>query len=114
MDLFPVSFLSAAFSYAAVFRAIDGVVMSSSALSTRIKKMAPVEPESSSTIRLSKPSIPSAAQKKSWGASFVGVASVAAIVFGFMIRRQELIVPGEGLGYKLGIAGGLMMLALLF
>ena len=42
------------------------------------------------------------------------MAAIAAITFGFMIKRQELLVPGEGVGYKMGLAGGLMMVALLF
>jgi hypothetical protein len=42
------------------------------------------------------------------------MATIAAITFGFMIKRQELLVPGEGVGYKLGLVGGLMMVALLF
>ena len=41
------------------------------------------------------------------------VATIAAIVTGFYLKRSEIFVPGEGVGYKLGIAGGISMLVLL-
>jgi hypothetical protein len=41
-------------------------------------------------------------------------AAIAAIVIGFYLKRKEIFVPGEGVGYKLGIAGGISMLVLLF
>ncbi len=41
-------------------------------------------------------------------------ATVFAIVAGFYLKRSEIFVPGEGLGYKLGIVGGVSMLILLF
>jgi hypothetical protein len=42
------------------------------------------------------------------------LATIAAIVTGFYLKRGEYLVPGEGLGYKLGIAGGVTMLLVLF
>jgi hypothetical protein len=88
--------------------------MYSPALNAIAEKVTPDHLASTEHIRAAKASIPSTAQKKSHGASLVGMVTVAALAFGFMIKKQELIEPGEGLGYKLGLAGGLMMLALLF
>ncbi len=48
-----------------------------------------------------------------FGASLVAVIAISAIAFGFVIKDREFIVPGEGLGYRLGLYGGLVMLALL-
>jgi len=56
---------------------------------------------------------PPTKQSVSHGATLVGIATLTAIAFGFVIRNRELIVPGEGLGYRLGLYGGLTMLALL-
>ena len=56
---------------------------------------------------------PAAVRSKDLGATFVGMATIAALTFGFMIKGKEYIVPGEGLGYKLGLTGGIMMLLLL-
>jgi hypothetical protein len=43
----------------------------------------------------------------------LAVLTGSAIIAGFILRKQEIFVPSEGLGYKLGIAGGSMMLLLL-
>lgn len=37
----------------------------------------------------------------------------AAIVAGFIVKKRDIFVPGEGLGYGLGLVGGSMMLLLL-
>jgi hypothetical protein len=47
-------------------------------------------------------------------AQIATLATVAAIAVGFYLKRSEIFVPGEGVGYKLGIAGGMSMLVLLF
>jgi hypothetical protein len=88
--------------------------MSSPASSARVEKVAAGKPGPTIPLRAPKATIPQAPQKKSFGATAVGMAAIAAITFGFMIKRQELLVPGEGVGYKLGLVGGLMMVALLF
>jgi hypothetical protein len=53
-----------------------------------------------------------------WLAQFLAqlatVATISAIVIGFYLKRSEIFVPGEGVGYKLGISGGISMLVLLF
>jgi len=74
-----------------------------------------------SAARVLEPSHNAAAQAvapkstKAFGGSALAVAifAIAAIAFGFVIRDRELIVPGEGIGYRLGLYGGLIMLALL-
>jgi hypothetical protein len=38
------------------------------------------------------------------------VATVAAILIGFYLKRSEFFVPGEGIAYKLGLIGGITML----
>lgn len=57
-------------------------------------------------------------ESKNWfavaGAQLVFVMSLALLIFGFYQRDSDFFVPGEGLGYKLGIAGGASMLLLLF
>ena len=88
--------------------------MSQSALGASVETKGPEILVPKKQVRATHASIPTATQKKSVGATLVGMAVIAAIAFGFSIKRQDLIVPGEGLGYKLGLAGGLMMLALLF
>jgi hypothetical protein len=56
-------------------------------------------------------------EAKPWLAQFLAraatLATIAAIFVGFYIKRSEIFVPGEGVGYKLGIAGGISMLVLL-
>jgi hypothetical protein len=46
-------------------------------------------------------------------AQIATVATIAAIAVGFYLKRSEIFVPGEGIGYKLGLAGGISMLVLL-
>ncbi len=91
--------------------------MSVSALDTRVVKPAANEAAGSPSVRAPKTNIPQPVQQKekkqSYGATIIGMVTVAAITFGFMIKSQEIIVPGEGLGYKLGLIGGCMMLLLL-
>ncbi len=57
-------------------------------------------------------------EARPWLASLLAyvaaAATVTAIVVGFYLKRSEIFVPGEGVGYKLGIAGGISMLVLLF
>jgi hypothetical protein len=54
-----------------------------------------------------------AAKPISYGATLVGLATVVAIAFGFVIKNREFIIPSEGIGYRLGLYGGLIMVALL-
>jgi hypothetical protein len=44
----------------------------------------------------------------------MAVLVIGAITVGYVLKKQEIFVPSEGVGYKLGIAGGSMMLLLLF
>lgn len=90
--------------------------MSVAALKSQTRKEERPASPASPDLRGPHSKIPRGAEKtakKSFGATAVGMATVALITFGFMIRRQEVLVPGEGLGYKLGLVGGLMMLLLL-
>jgi len=50
----------------------------------------------------------------SFGAKLFAALTVASLIFGYMSKHRELLVPGEGLGYKFGIIGGTAMLLLLF
>lgn len=43
----------------------------------------------------------------------IGVAAMAALVFGWLRRDEDIITPKSGIGYWMGIVGALMMLALL-
>jgi hypothetical protein len=94
--------------------------MSSPALSARIEKVATDNSAAAHQIRTPNASIPpdskniSKPRKSISGASLVGMASIMLLSFGFAIKGRELIVPGEGIGYKFGLIGGLAMLALLF
>jgi hypothetical protein len=47
-------------------------------------------------------------------AQIIGLLIICALVFGFWQRRTEYFVPGEGIGYQLGLTGGTMMLLVLF
>ncbi len=90
--------------------------MSVAALSPKVEKVSAEKPVTSQQIRAPKPSIPPRAPQKSntgFGSLIVGVLSVTAIAVGFAVRGREIFVPGEGLGYKLGLTGGIMMLLLL-
>ncbi len=51
--------------------------------------------------------------RPSFAARLIGFAVVAALVAGFYLKKYEIFVPAEGVGYKLGIAGGCTMLLLL-
>lgn len=51
--------------------------------------------------------------KSSLSAKIIGFMTVALIAFGYMIRNQEIFVPSEGIGYRLGLIGGCAMLLLL-
>ena len=42
-----------------------------------------------------------------------GAMIISVLIFGFATRNEQYIVPKEGLGYWLGIAGALLMLSLL-
>jgi hypothetical protein len=91
--------------------------MSVSALENRLGSSVVSDASASPPLRAPKANIPQPVQKKetrNLGAAIVGMATIAAITFGFMIKPLEIMVPGEGLGYKLGLAGGCMMLLLLF
>jgi hypothetical protein len=50
----------------------------------------------------------------SFGTKIFAALTVASLIIGYMSKHRELLVPGEGLGYKLGIIGGSAMLLLLF
>jgi hypothetical protein len=47
-------------------------------------------------------------------AQLMGLFTVSLLIAGFVLKRREIFVPGEGIGYKLGIIGGTAMLLLLF
>src|SRR5262249_32651988 len=47
------------------------------------------------------------------GPALFGIGLVAALTFGWMNQDEEYIVPNNGLGYWLGVAGASMMLLLL-
>jgi hypothetical protein len=51
--------------------------------------------------------------RPSFAARLVGLVAVTALVAGFYLKKYEIFVPSEGVGYKLGIAGGCTMLLLL-
>jgi hypothetical protein len=51
--------------------------------------------------------------RPSFVARLIGFAVLAALVAGFYLKKYEIFVPSEGVGYKLGIAGGCTMLLLL-
>ena len=90
--------------------------MSSSALRETSVQSAAVQAPATTPVGAPKPEIPRVQEKsakKSFAATALGMFVIAAITFGFVTRRQEFIVPGEGLGYKLGLIGGCMMLLLL-
>ena len=90
--------------------------MSVSALREVSANAAAVETAASPQIRSPQPDIPlspAKSDKKSFGATALGMLVIAAITFGFVTRHQENIIPGEGMGYKLGLVGGIMMLLLL-
>ena len=61
--------------------------------------------------------VASALSLTDWLASLMGrmfaVLACAALVAGFFIKRKDFFVPGEGLGYAMGIVGGCTMLLLL-
>jgi hypothetical protein len=46
-------------------------------------------------------------------AQAVGMIMVAAIAAGFVLKSREIFVPSEGIGYKLGLIGGSMMMLIL-
>ncbi len=48
-----------------------------------------------------------------WGV-FILIVAIVTIVGYFVVSPQTLYKPGDNIGYNLGLAGGLMMLALLF
>jgi len=73
------------------------VVATSSPSETAVRKVA-------ETLVLVRPSLV---------ARLIGIAIASALVAGFYLKKYELLVPAEGLGYKLGIVGGTMMLLLL-
>lgn len=45
---------------------------------------------------------------------FMGLIVVVVLTVGFILRKQEFFVLGEGIGYQLGLSGGTVMLLLLF
>jgi hypothetical protein len=51
--------------------------------------------------------------RPSLAARIIGFIVVAALAAGFYLKKYEYFAPSEGVGYKLGIAGGTMMLLLL-
>jgi hypothetical protein len=51
--------------------------------------------------------------RPSFAARLIGLTVVAALIAGFYLKKYEIFVPSEGVGYKLGIAGGSTMLLLL-
>ncbi len=91
--------------------------MSVSAFDTRMVKPAASEAAVVPSVRAPKPEIPQPApqklSRKSYGSTAMSMVTIAALTFGFIIKKQEILVPGEGLGYKLGLVGGCMMLLLL-
>ena len=91
--------------------------MSVSALIPKAERVADEKAGASTLIGGTKPSIPPTSAKRAKGsfASFiVGAIAATSIIAGFVLRGREIFVPGEGLGYALGLVGGLMMLLLLF
>jgi hypothetical protein len=46
-------------------------------------------------------------------AKLIGIITVGLLVIGYMTKQREIFVPGEGIGYKFGIAGGVAFLLLL-
>lgn len=91
--------------------------MSVSALSHKAEQVVVEKTETSVLFRAPLPTIPPRAANRSkynFGSLTVGVVAATAIVAGFALRSREIFVPGEGIGYKLGLIGGLMMLLLLF
>lgn len=44
----------------------------------------------------------------------MGLIVFVVLTVGFVLRKQEFFVPGEGIGYQLGLSGGTVMLLLLF
>jgi hypothetical protein len=51
--------------------------------------------------------------RPSLAARVIGFFVIAALAAGFYLKKYEYFAPSEGVGYKLGIAGGTMMLLLL-
>jgi hypothetical protein len=47
-------------------------------------------------------------------AQLLGFLTIASLAAGFVLKPREIFVPSEGLGYRLGILGGTLMLLLLF
>jgi hypothetical protein len=47
-------------------------------------------------------------------AQLVGLLTICALATGFYLKKREIFVPSEGLGYRLGLLGGTMMLLILF
>lgn len=45
---------------------------------------------------------------------FMGLIVVVVLTVGFILRKQEFFVPGEGIGYQLGLSGGTVMLLLFY
>jgi hypothetical protein len=60
------------------------------------------------------PAIEAALPKTSLSARLFALLTIASLVLGYTFKHAERLIPGEGLGYKLGIVGGLSMLLLLF
>ena len=46
-------------------------------------------------------------------AKLIGIITVGVLVIGYMSKQREIFVPGEGIGYKFGIFGGIAFLLLL-
>lgn len=68
-------------------------------------------------VRTARPAVPPVEEDGDrWlaaGAWLFALAAIAMMVAGFVLRSRDLFVPGEGVGYYLGITGGVSMLLLL-
>lgn len=51
--------------------------------------------------------------ERAWILAPVGLGTIATLLFGWSVREERYLVPDEGLGYALGVAGLAMMLLLL-
>jgi hypothetical protein len=85
----------------------------SSATLQRAEKVA-VAPEKSGRAAappIIKPAL--APVQSSLTAKLIGMITVGLLVIGYMSKQREIFVPGEGIGYKFGIIGGVAFLLLL-